>query len=230
MSKELTIHQIPEDGLAKKDAWLAERTALLVEATQVQEVESSEALKPAAKVLKALKDHGKELAKERLEYTRPLDALKKMIMAQEKEMVKAEQDEIDRIQRMCDSWVTREAQRVREENERLLREQAEREMEAQRRADAESRRAELFGQAPAPRVAAAEPAVQAPAFEAAPKVSGSRVVTRYEIRVANEAAVPREFCSPDSKKIHAFVGMCRSQGLEPSMPGVLFVKSQRVEG
>lgn len=68
--------------------------------------------------------------------------------------------------------------------------------------------------------------VVAPVFQVAtPKVAGLTSTEVYLFEIENEAAVPREYCSPDPKKIRAVVDALRS---EARIPGVRTWRDTRI--
>ena len=84
---------------------------------------------------------------------------------------------------------------------------------------------EAFGlpQAPAP-----EPV---PVHTQPPRTSSNRFVETWEFTVTNPRAVPPELCSPDEKKIRAFMLAKKAEGYraeDVKVAGVVFTSSVKV--
>ena len=205
--------------ILNREAWEAERDELLSAASEIASVDDETALQGAAKVQKKINGHIKALGKLRLEVTRPLDDAKKQIMAQERELIESLSSEMARIKALNDAYATKLAKA--REAERRRQEQAALEAAAKRQSEVAS----VFGDE------AVAPVYEFPAFEPdKPKVHGSRVVERWSFEVVNPSMVPREFCTPDEKKIRAWMNSQIALDKTPDMPGVRFTSKQSVEG
>lgn len=160
--------------------------------------EAGEALKLTSKLEKQIGDQRKNL-------TRPLDDLKKKWM----EFFAGPENACTRLKCLLQNKMMD----YRNEQERIRREQEARIQEANRReADKLNRRAmkaEESGKMEkadmlkeqAANVAMLQPVVSSQVQ----KVEGTRIVKNWTYEIEQEELIPREFCSPDSKKIRAMV-------------------------
>lgn len=238
----IILREVRSDALAQQQAWIDARDALTRKAGAIADVADDTTLRIAAGLLSDAKKHIAALERQRKELTAPLDAMKKAIIAQERDLADPLETEIDRLKTVSDRYAT--ARAAQAEAARRAAAQAEadalqRAAEEQARLDAEAdakraKVAAMFGADAAAKIVTpiAEPAVVPAPVEvpAAPKVAGSRMVTRWSIRVTDPAAVPREFCVVDETKLRAWLNYQVKLGnTEPAMPGVEFVAHVSVE-
>ncbi len=83
------MNEITDYNAALADAaqWLARRDELAAQAAAIPErIETPEQAQTAAALLPEIKKHVKDLSNRRLELTRQIDAMKKSLMEQEREM------------------------------------------------------------------------------------------------------------------------------------------------
>lgn len=195
----MTNAVIPADF---ESAWLAERSDLLARAANVATVNDDYSLEVAGEVQTAISKAVKKLEAERKSVTAPLDDAKKQIMAQEKKLAAPLNTELARLKVLTSAYATECARRI--EEERCAAELAE------RRAAEAALAAEDNPFAPV----APSPCLEAQALPCAsmPKTSFNRMVERWDFAIVDANAVPREFCSPDEKKIRAFLASKKAEG------------------
>ena len=202
---------IPADILTP---WLAEREALVTRAKSVVIVDSDTDLEIAGEIQTYISKALKKLETERKAVTSPLDDAKKQIMAQEKKLAAPLNTELTRLKGLTSAYATECARRIEEERRR-------REEEERKAAEA-AVAAEDNPFAPVPSVTPA--AVQMP-LPTMPKTSSNRMVERWDFAVVDANAVPRELCSPDEKKIRAFLAAKKAEGYKADQ---LSVKGLRI--
>ena len=171
--------------------------------------------------------------KKRLELTRPIDALKKSVIAAADAFTSPARKELDRVRGMNNVYATakaREAEQERLRIEKQNRERAEAESaeqqrqndaaEKQRLADAQSARA-VFGESAvvAQKQESLPVVVPTPTFEpevvprvSAPRTQSNNIVKVWKHEVTDAAKVPREFMAVDESKIRAFISYQQSVG------------------
>lgn len=184
--------------------WNEKKNYYLEAAKNIVTVVTDEDLSSAGEVQTAISKLIKKLNTERMAVTSPLEDLKKQFIAEEKRLVKPLQDELDRIKKLTSAYATECARRIEEE-----RRQAEL---AERRAAEAALAAEEedpFGfNAPAPTPAIPVP----PPVSHMPTTAHNRMVEKWEFEVVDANAVPAELCSPDEKKIRAFLAARKAEG------------------
>ena len=184
--------------------WMAERDVMLSLAKEVTTVDSDSSLEVAGELQSKISKALKAREAERKAVTSPLDEMKKRVMAEEKKLAKPLSDELARLKALTSAYATECARRI--EEERCRREQEERRA-AEAAVAAED--ADPFGfntaDVPAP-VAAPMPT------PSMPHTSSNRMVERWDFAVVDANAVPRELCSPDEKKIRAFIASKKAEG------------------
>lgn len=220
---EVTKISVSGDALSKSAEWIRERDNLIKKAFPIAKVESQEDLDASGQVQTAMSKHIKELEKARKDLTAPIDAVKKEIMDQEKELRKNLEAERDRLKALNDAYATRlamEAQEARrkaeEEARRRAMEEAEQAMEAQA----------VFGDDV--QVAVNDP-VPEPFVPEPEKLSGNRVVKRWEFRMVDSSMVPTDYLILNDKAVRAYIKMQESMGRDPVLPGVKFEARMSVE-
>lgn len=238
----IILREVRSDALAQQQAWIDARDALTRKAGAIADVADDTTLRIAAGLLSDAKKHLAALERQRKELTAPLDAMKKAITTQERELADPLAAEIARLKALSDRYATEQAAKAEAARRAAAQAEADalqRAAEEQARldAEAESKRAKvaaMFGADAAAKIVTpvAAPAVvpQAAPIPVAPKVAGSRMVTRWTINVTDPAAVPREFCVVDETKLRAWLNYQVKLGnTEPAMPGVEFVAHVSVE-
>jgi len=195
----MTNAVIPADF---ESAWLAERGDLLARAATVADVNDDYSLEVAGEVQTAISKAVKKLEAERKSITAPLDDAKKQIMAQEKKLAAPLNAELARLKSLTSAYATECARRI--EEERRAAELAE------RRAAEAALAAEDNPFAPSPdaQTVFAQPLP----VSSMPKTSVNRMVERWDFAILDANAVPRELCSPDEKKIRAFLASKKAEG------------------
>lgn len=202
---------IPADVLTP---WIAERDALVTRAKSVVIVKSDTDLETAGEVQTYISKALKKLETERKAVTGPLDDAKKQIMAQEKELAKPLSDELTRLKALTSAYATECARRIEEERRR--REEEERKA-AEAAVAIEDNPFAPIAPSPAP-TAAPMP------MPTMPKTSSNRMVERWDFAVVDANAVPRELCSPDEKKIRAFLAARKAEGYKADQLSVKGLK------
>jgi hypothetical protein len=225
-ANEIVRADVNGDALMQQTEWLAKRDAVLVIAGQVSAVESEGQLEHAGKVQTDIANLVKEIERKRLDITRPLDDVKKQIMAAEKDMTANLNAELDRIKRMNNAYATKKMQeaqaeqrRVDELNRQEQAKAAELARKAQDEADAKAASAQsIFGAAA---VTTAQVAARAPVVPnvqycttvEAPRSSANTIRMEWKFEILDSAKVPRELCTPDEKKIRAHLAYQKSMGV-----------------
>jgi hypothetical protein len=190
---------IPADVLTP---WIAERDALVTRAKSVVIVNSDTDLETAGEVQTYISKALKKLETERKAVTGPLDDAKKQIMAQEKKLAKPLSDELIRLKSLTSAYATECARRIEEERRR--REEEERKA-AEAAVAIEDNPFAPVAPSPAPAAAPMPPPTM-------PKTSANRMVEKWDFAVTDTNAVPRELCSPDERKIRAFLAAKKAEG------------------
>lgn len=211
---------IPADVLTP---WIAERDALVTRAKSVVIVKSDTDLETAGEVQTYISKALKKLETERKAVTGPLDDAKKQIMAQEKELAKPLSDELTRLKALTSAYATECARRIEEERRR-------REEEERKAAEA----AVAIEDNPFAPVAPSPAPTAAPMpMPTMPKTSSNRMVERWDFAIVDANAVPRELCSPDEKKIRAFLAARKAEGYKAdqlSVAGLKISATVQVQG
>lgn len=205
---------IPADVLTP---WIAERDVLIARAAGITAVTCDSELEDAGAIQDAISKALKRLETERKSVTAPLDEAKKLVMAQEKKLAAPLNERLAALKALTSAYATECARRIEEERRR-------REEEERRAAEAAvaAEDADPFGfNAPAAPVPAAAP-MPMPTM---PKTSANRMVERWDFEVVDANSVPRELCSPDEKKIRAFLAARKAEGYKADE---LMVKGLRI--
>lgn len=229
-TKELIIRN---DALLNREAWISERDGLLRIAKQINTVGCEDDLKVSGDLQSAISKHIKALDVERKKVTAPIDAIKREIMASEKELKKELAKELERVKNLNTAYATQQMRIERERIEKERQEAAEREAERQAKAEAEAKaQAEesAFGAAAqfAP-VEDPEPEPEPKIELAKPKLENNRMVERWSLQIVDPQIVPREFCTPDEKLIRAWMNYQIKMGATPALDGVKFTSRVSVE-
>lgn len=215
-------------ALAVRDfagAWLASRDDMLAAAKGIVAVATDADLETAGELQTRISKALKTLEAERKAVTSPLDDFKKQVMAEEKKLAKPLSDELARLKSLTSAYATECARRIEEERRR-------REEEERRTAEAAvaAEDADPFGFNAAP--AAPMPAAQPLPVPAMPRTSSNRMVERWDFEILDANAVPRELCSPDEKKIRAFLMSRKAEGYkadELRVAGLRFTATMQVQ-
>ena len=214
----------PED-IRFGDAWIARRDETVAAALGIVSVSSDAELEAAGKVQTTLTRLVKELEAERMNMTRPLDALKKLVMDKAAEMYAPIHNQLERIRKLNVAYATEKARLAKEETERIAkleRERIEREtaerVERERLAAAEA--AAVFGESAVVDAGAGQaqgqPVVpQVVPRHAPPRTSVNSFVEVWKFDIVDSEKVPRELCSVDEQKIRAFLNYKKSLKLKP---------------
>ena len=209
--------------------WQAARDKLLLEAKAITTVASDADLERATAIDTTAKKLLNSLETYRKGITSRLDAVKKNIMAQQRELAAALETEQNRVNRLCVAYAT-EQERKRQEELRRIEEERRREAEA---AAAAAAAAEAAASDPASPdydpfgMAAPEPVVMQPIervpIQQRPRSKSAAFVKVYKFEIQNEADVPRQFLCVDESRIRKFVEYQKSQGVEAEdirIPGI----------
>lgn len=208
--------------------WTAKRDAALATAAQITSVSDALSLDAATACEKEMKSLRRKLETERKRVTEPLDAAKKELMRQEKELRKSLDFEIDRLDKLNADYAYRMAQEAEAERRRIEAEErarAEAALAAQEEAELKAQEANAaFG------LDAAEPQVSAaPVLPPAPtviptaqmaKAASAAFTEKWRFEVTDANAVPRELCSPDPAKVNAFLAAKKAEGYRPDQLSV----------
>lgn len=229
MNENVTSVTLRSDALAKKEEWLATRDSLLNTSSKITEVNSTESLEVSGATQALIGKHIKELAAERLAVTRPIDDVKKQIMASEKELVKSLESEMTRIKKLNDDYATEQHRLAQIRQQEQLKAAAE----AQRKID--EQQAELMAGNPfgdSAEFAPFDEVLTVPRIEKEkpPTLANNRTVTRWSFEIIDPANVQREFCKPDESLIRTWMNYQVKLGNTPELPGVVFNSKISVEG
>lgn len=203
--------------------WTAKRDAALATAAQITSVSDALSLDAATACEKEMKSLRRKLETERKRVTEPLDAAKKELMRQEKELRKSLDFEIDRLDKLNAAYAYRMAQEAEAERRRIEAEErarAEAALAAQEEAELKAQEANAaFGldaaepQAPTASVPPPAPTVIPTAQMA--KAASAAFTEKWRFEVTDANAVPRELCSPDPAKVNAFLAAKKAEGYRP---------------
>jgi hypothetical protein len=228
---EVNLEKVNAAALQKAE-WMADRDSTIADMVKVEQVESAAELEVSGALQTKAGKLIKTLGRHRLDLTRQLDAKKKEIMDQEREMISDLNRHLDRIKGLNNSYATRVAMEAEVERERIAaeeRQKAEAAM-AEQQAKAEEMRAK-FGEdieiMDEPVVIEQAPAQAIPTGKVS--TSSNRTVTKWDFVVVDSARVPRHLCIPDPKKIRAFMNAEVSQERNPAADGIRFSKSVKVQ-
>lgn len=229
MNEIVTSVTLRSDALAKKQEWLEKRDSLLNTSSKITEVNSTESLEVSGATQALIGKHIKELAAERLAVTRPIDDVKKQIMASEKELVKSLESEMTRIKKLNDDYATEQYRLAQIRQQEQLKAAAE----AQRKID--EQQAELMAGNPfgdSAEFAPLDEVLTIPHIETEkpPTLANNRTVTRWSFEIIDPANVQREFCKPDESLIRTWMNYQVKLGNTPELPGVVFNSKISVEG
>ncbi|MCK9326571.1 MAG: hypothetical protein M0P69_13855 [Bacteroidales bacterium] len=229
MNEIVTSVTLRSDALAKKQEWLETRDSLLNTSSKITEVNSTESLEVSGATQALIGKHIKELAAERLAVTRPIDDVKKKIMASEKELVKSLESEMTRIKKLNDDYATEQYRlaQIRQQ------EQFKAAAEAQRKID--EQQAELMKENPfgdSAEFAPLDEVLTVPRIETEKPstLANNRTVIRWGFEIIDSTNVPREFCKPDESLIRTWMNYQVKLGNTPELSGVVFNSKISVEG
>ena len=145
----------------------------------------------------------KAAEEERLSITRPMDQAKTRVM----EIFRRITNPLGEARTILETAHFEYLKRKRAETERLERER--RAAIAQAETLIENPTVENVAKA----AALVETAAAVPAPTAAPRVAGASARKRWTYEITDEDAVPRSLCSPDTKKIQAFVDLHKAKAV-----------------
>jgi len=179
--------------------WIMGREALLGESSHIKSVESQDNYEKAEILLKKIGIHGKELDKHRAKFVKPFNDFVKEINAFSKEHVSQLESAKERIKGLLVSFID--------------------EQEKKKQLEIEEKTAGIEE----------DPFAEFKTIEIETKgvrkiMSSTRLVWKYEI--TNEVDVPREFCSPDDKKIAEHL---KTNQDAANIPGVRFYQERTVQ-
>jgi hypothetical protein len=221
MSEELIkFEEVKSDSLSRRVEWIAKREALTARAVAVVAVATDSDLETAGKLQTEITRILKDLEAARMALTRPIDAMKKDIMAQETQLAATLEKELFRLKKLNGDYATKkaaEAEAARKRIQAEARAQAERDQAV---IDEQTRKsASLFGPAatfqPAPVQAPAPAPVQPAApIPQAPKTSANSFPEAWKFEITDQLQVPREFLTVDEGKIRAWIACQKKLGVE----------------
>lgn len=209
--------------------WSAARDALISRMGGITEVANDGDLEIATRADADAKKLLRALETARKEVTSKLDAVKKGIMAQQKQLSETLVNEEARINRLCVAYAT---EKERQRQEELRRIEAERQRQAEAAAAAAAAAASTddptspdydpFGAAATEVAPPAEPIIVQTTVQR-PHSDAASFVKLYKFEIIDESAVPRQYLSVDEKRIRAFLDFQKSQGVAAEdivIPGV----------
>lgn len=215
MSADLTI---PNVGMTSVMAgWLGKRDALLDQAEGFTQVTSAAELEAVSSLDAQMKKILKEAEAKRKEYTSKLDAVKKSIMEEVRGMTAPLAAEEERLNKLGTDYATEQERKRRAELERIA--ELERK-EAEAKVAKEEDDDDPFGPPSEP---AAPTVARIPATDKV-AATASRFVTEYKFDIVRPDAVPREFCTPDERKIRAYIQNAKVTGVTADqihIPGIV---------
>ncbi len=218
------VIQFDANPLAKKEEWIADKEAALDNAALIQVVDTKERAECSVGVQNTIRKLIKDLEKERLAVTRPIDAFKKTITDQEKELVADLKAEQARIKSLNDAFATQQAAELErkriaqaEEDCRRQQEEMQRQMQAE----------EAFG--PGAVIAQDEPETREYIPEKV-KFAGGTVRKKWSFRAVRLEEIPRQFLILDEAKVRAHIKYCESMGVDPEIQGIRFEATMSVGG
>lgn len=202
--------------LSNQSDWIQARDELVLKCEQVQSIDSDEELNVAGKLQAGMTKIVKQLGKTRLGFTSPANDWVKALIAKEKELCKPLSDAIARLKRLNSDYATKKHKEAEEERRRLEAEEAERAMEQISEAEESGKSFDPdsveIAQKPTGRI----------------RTDANRTVKRWKFVVVDSNAVPREFCSPDEKKIRAYIQANKDKE-QLFIPGVVASYEMSVE-
>lgn len=176
-------------------------------AHMVQTIETRDQYAEAGELVKALNGFIKTVSDQRKELTAPLDAAKKSLTSQEKAITSPIMEEMARIKDTM-------AQYKEEEERRIFAEET-----ARREAEADAAMSAIIGIHGGSLTA--QPIL--PTVELAAKSDGATSVKTWDFEITEPEQVPRQFCTPDPKKIRAWMEYFKKIGTPIEnvvMPGI----------
>ncbi|MDD5086070.1 MAG: hypothetical protein PHE61_08605 [Candidatus Omnitrophica bacterium] len=219
------VIEIPAINTEKADTAFTEATEVLNSAKGVI-IKTPEQAQRAGDWRNRIKTKLKELDDDRKELTRPLDEIKKKIMDKYRPAVERLEEAYRIFDRGLSGYLA-EQERIRQEQQRKLDEEARKKREAAEAKAAEW--AEKGNEKKAEEWAEKAETVIAPVVATPPKVEGITTRDDWEIEITNTNAIPREWLVPDVQAISKFVkstkGMKQIPGVK-IIPKKVIVKSR----
>lgn len=206
--------------------WEQRREQAIQSAAAIEAINTDAEFDQAGQLINVCAHLCKELEADRKKLTAPLDAIKKNIMAVEKNMTSALTTEQTRLRALANVYATRKAVE-REAAERAAREAAaEAAAKAAEQAELQAKAREAFG--------ASVPIPQAPTVivPEQPKSSSVKQVTVITFEITDASKLDRKFLSPDEGKIRAFCQYVKNMGIDPDTinePGLKIKKEIRID-
>ena len=199
-----------------KEEWIAKKESALAEATQITKVTSDADLEISGAIQTSISKLIKKLAAERLNCTRPLDALKKEITALEKKEIAELNAEFNRLKGLNSDYAT-ELYRQLEDARRIAEEKARAEVQAQIAEQQEQERLarEIFGEQTEV-IAAPIREVVLPKVEKS-KTADNKFVEVFDFEIINSSLIPRAFLCPDLAMIRKHVQMNKNENIIPGV-------------
>lgn len=206
-------------------AWHDSKCQCLEAAKNIIAVSNDSELNEAGELQTKINKLLKKLEKERKEITAPLDEAKKQLLAEEKRLAEPLQKELDRIKKLTSNYAT-ECARLIEEKRR------EAELAERRAAEAALAAEEAdpygFNTDPTP-VAMPTPIIDVPKM---PTTTHNRMVEKWDFQILDANAVPPELCSPDERKIRAFLAARKAEGYKADqvmVKGLKIISTMQVQ-
>lgn len=190
--------------LAPTNQWLTTKQELLDQAKEITIIRDDKDLDIAGTLDTQAKKLIKDLSAQRKSVTSQIDAVKKAIMNQEKDLIADIATEQSRLNKLCVDYAT-ECERIRKEQQAAL--------EAEQRKLAEQQATATIGEDYDP-FAEPEPVEVVPQtiVPDSPKTSNNSFVKVIKFSIEDSNLIPREFLSVDESKIRAYIQFQKSQG------------------
>ena len=185
-------------------AWNRDKLACLEAAKRYTTITNDTYLDFAGEIQSNISKLIKKLETERKAITAPLDEAKKKITTEEKRLVEPLTKELNRLKKITSAYATECARRIEEE-----RRQAELAERRAAEAAVAAEDADPFGFNETT-ITTATPIP--PTISSMPKTSCNRMVERWNFEILDANAIPKELCSPDEKKIRAFLASRKAEG------------------
>ena len=200
-----------------KESWINEKEIALSNALEIKQVTTESELEYSGAIQTGINKLIKALGRERLNCTRPIDALKKDITNLEKAEIKELSAELNRLKTLNGAYATklmREQQEVRRIAEEKAR--AEAEKAAAEQLEIEQQARDIFGEDAEVVSEPVERPVELPKVEK-PKTAENKFIETWHFEIIDSTQIPRQFLIPDERKIRQYVKMQKEQA---AIPGV----------
>jgi len=206
---------IPEK-IEIESVWIERRNKILTAARQIESVKSQDDYEAAEILLKKITSASNDAEKMRKKLSQPFNDFSKKIKKMGDEARGPLEDDKVRLKKIMVVFLREEDKKKQAELRRIAEEEAEKEAELARVAEEEAAKqkeqekdnpfAEFIPglcEAPEPPIELAPVAIESTVGNVHKSFSRAGKVWKFEIESA--ASIPREFCSPDERKIREYV-------------------------